>query len=211
MNGEQAQTTRSPTVESEWIARVSRLVLRQNPLWNGNIKRWQKYIIGGKKVADTNEIYFITWNSCCRIFVRYLLRNDRNDYRVNRDIFSYYDQLRYDLIIDLLWKVLFLNIDLLWKLLFLNIDLLWKILFLSIDIIFIVCEVYGFLWSFYTVMNYGQIKWINDNCQIVYRKDTVLKRRLLKKYKIEENKVFHVTLELFWKETEFIFGSFEQF
>lgn len=165
MNGEQAQTTRSPTVESEWIARVSRLVLRQNPLWNGNIKRWQKYIIGGKKVADTNEIYFITWNSCCRIFVRYLLRNDRNDYRVNRDIFSYYDQLRLYLIIDLLWKVLFLNIDLLWKLLFLN-----------IDIIFIICErwsVYGFFWSFYTVMNYGQIKWINDNCQIVYRKDTV--------------------------------------
>ena len=112
-----------------------------------------------------------------------------NDYRINRDFFSYYDQLRYDLIIDLLWKVLFLNID----------------------IIFIVCEVYGFLWSFYTIMNYGQIKWMNDNCQIVYRKDTVLKRRLLKKYKIEENKVFHVTLELFWKETEFIFGSFEQF
>lgn len=114
----------------------------------------------GEKVADTNEIYFITWNSCCRIFVRYLLRN-----RINCDFFSYYDQLRLYLIIDLLWKVLFLNIDLLWKLLFLN-----------IDIIFIICErwsVYGFFWSFYTVMNYGQIKWINDNCQIVYRKDTV--------------------------------------
>ena len=210
MNGEQAQTTRSPTVESEWIARVSRLVLRQNPLWNGNIKRWQKYIIGGKKLQiptkSTLSLETLAVEYLCDIFWEMI-----NDYRINRDFFSYYDQLRLYLIIDLLWKVLFLNIDLLWKLLFLNIDLLWKILFLSIDIIFIVCEVYGFLWSFYTIMNYGQIKWMNDNCQIVYRKDTVLKRRLLKKYKIEENKVFHVTLELFWKETEFIFGSFEQF
>ena len=164
MNGEQAQTTRSPTVESEWIARVSRLVLRQNPLWNGNIKRWQKYIIGGKKLQiptkSTLSLETLAVEYLCDIFWEMI-----NDYRINRDFFSYYDQLRLYLIIDLLWKVLFLNIDLLWKLLFLN-----------IDIIFIICErwsVYGFFWSFYTVMNYGQIKWINDNCQIVYRKDTV--------------------------------------
>lgn len=68
---------------------------------------------------------------------------------------------------------------------------------------------YGFLWNEF-LYSY-ELSGLMIIVEITYWKDIVLKCRLLKKYKIEENKVFHVTLELFWKETEFIFGSFEQF
>lgn len=149
---------------------------------------------GGKNITrgkncryQTNLLYHLKLllSSICDTFWEMII----NDYEVNCDFLvvnnrkiSYYDYLRF---------------------------------IIKSNIIFIICEWWDqfTVWiSLKRVFIYSyELSGLMIIVEITYWKDIVLKCRLLKKYKIEENKVFHVTLELFWKETEFIFGSFEQF